>query len=206
MHKGRLLAALSLAVLALSAIAAGSAQAGWIVLGSALVKSATIAAKSTDKAFRLHYSTTTVECTSILLGGGEVDAPSQILLSALELAGCSVTEPVTCKLTGTTINSLPLEASTTLDGSLAFKAKIKPKTGELLATFKFEGETCALTGKQAATGTATLLSPDGQDERLLHLVNLLIETAGELKVGSATAELSGSALFCIEGDMTWRFL
>jgi hypothetical protein len=205
MYKGRLLAALSLAAFTLSAIAAGSAQAGWIVLGSPLAKSATIGTKSTDKAARLHYSTATVECSSISLGGGEVDAPSQILVNSLELGGCSVTEPATCKLTGTTINSLPLEALATLDGSLGFKAKIKPKTGELLATFKLEGTSCSLSGRQAASGTATLLSPEGQDERLLHLVNLLIETAGELEVGSAAAELSGSTLVCWESDMTWRF-
>ncbi len=205
MSKLRLCIAAGFAVIAFGAIAASTAQAGWLVLGTAVSAPTSIGASVTDKTGVLTFSSIEVECTKTALGGGTINPPAKILVSALEFSGCKVLKPTTCTLEGTSIATRPVEGEATLDGSLAFKTKIKPETGSLLATFKLNGASCASAGKNAVTGSFTALSPEGQDERLLHLVTLLVATAGELEVGSAAATISGSSLFCVEKDMTWRF-
>ncbi len=209
MSKVKVLMLASFAAFALSAIASSSAQAGWLVLGSLLVGSAAIASSTiVEKKGVLHYSTVTIECGGLNIQKGEIHEPDWVLINSLEFTGCSVTEPTACKLTNQpngVIGTVPVEGLVTLDGPLAVKAKGKPKTGSIFATFKFEGSGCSITGKQAVTGTATLLSPEGQDERLWHLVNALVEKEGELEVGSAAATISGSALVKLESNMLWSF-
>jgi hypothetical protein len=209
MSKVKVLILASFAAFALSAIASSSAQAGWLVLGSLLVGSAAISPSTiVHKKGVLQYSTVTIECGGLTINKGEIHEPDWVLINSLEFTGCSVAEPSTCKLAkqpNGVIGTVPVEGLVTLDGPLAVKAKGKPKTGEIFATFKFEGETCSISGKQGVTGTAVILSPEGQDERLWHLVNALTAEAGELKVGEAPATISGSALVKLENDMLWSF-
>jgi hypothetical protein len=140
------------------------------------------------------------------VSGGYIVETATAGAKSLEFSGCKVETPTTCTLESTTIGTLPVEGTLTLDGPLATKGKAKPvNANELFATFKLNGTSCSASGKNAVTGTAGVLDPEGQDERLWHLLNALIETAGELKVGSASATISGSALFKLESNMLWSF-
>jgi hypothetical protein len=206
MSKVKVLMLASFAAFALSAIASSSAQAGWLVLGSLLVGTAKIAESTvTHENGVLTYNTVKIECSGVSVKGGEIQEPDLVLINSLEFTGCSVITPTTCTLPSGVISTLPVEGLVTLDGPLAVKAKGKPKTGTIFATFKFSGASCSISGKQAVTGTATILSPEGQDERLWHLVNVLTEKAKELEVGEASAEIKGSALVKLENDMLWSF-
>jgi hypothetical protein len=211
MSKIRILAVAFFAVFAFSAIAAGSAQAGWLVLGSLLVGSAAISSGTVvDKEGVLEYevegSKVKIGCTNLTVSGGKISEPDKFLATSLEFNGCVETAPANCSLSNTNVGTLPVEGLVTLDGPLATKAKVKPENpSALFATFKIEGVKCSLAGKEAVTGSASVLDPEGQDERLWHLLNALVETAGELKVGSASASISGSALFKLESNMLWSF-
>lgn len=207
MSKVKVLVLASFAAFALSAIASSSAEAGWLVLGSLLVGTAKIAETTiTHENGVLTYSNVKIECSGVNVKGGEIQEPDLVLINSLEFTGCSVITPTTCTLPTSVISTLPVEGLLTLDGSLAVKAKGKPKTGTIFATFKFGGGSCSITGKQAVTGTAEILSPEGQDERLWHLVNVLTEAGSkELEVGSAEAKITGSALARLENDMLWSF-
>ncbi len=59
--------------------------------------------------------------------------------------------------------------------------------------------------KERDNGQLGILMPEGQDERLSHLLNAVIQTAGELEVGSSNATLSGGSLIHLENDMLWSF-
>ncbi len=207
MSKIRILILASFAAFALSAIAAGSAQAGWLVLGSLLVGSAAISSATiTDKPGILTFSGVEIECTKLGVNGGYIAETVTAGAKSLEFSACTVIKPTTCTLEGTTIGTLPVEGALTLDGSLAAKGKAKPVNASgLFATFKLNGTSCSASGKNAVTGTAAVLDPLGQDERLWHLLTAFIETPGELEVGSASATISGSALFHLESDMLWSF-
>ncbi len=207
MSKIRILILASFAAFALSAVAAGSAQAGWLVLGSLLVGSAAISSSTiTDKPGVLTFSSIEIECSALGVSGGYIVETATAGAKSLEFSGCKVAKPTTCTLKGTVIGTLPVEGQLTLDGSLATKGKAKPVNANgLFATFELTGTSCSASGKNAVTGTAAVLDPLGQDERLWHLLTAFIETPGELEVGSASATISGSALFHLENDMLWSF-
>lgn len=207
MSRMRMLVAVFLVAAALSAMAASSAQAGWLVLGSLLVGSTAISPTVViDKRTVAIFSSIEVECTGLALKGGTISEPDKFLIGSLEFSGCAVLKPTSCTLEGGKVNTLPVEGLATLDGLLATKAKVEPENGsELFATFKFSGSSCTLSGKQAIVGTSEILVPTGRDERLSQLFNSLQETAGELKVGSAEMQVTGSSLLRLENDMTWSF-
>ncbi len=209
MSKVRIFTVAFFAAFAFSAIAAGSAQAGWLVLGSLLVGSAAISNGTiTDKEGILTFDKGNIElgCAKLGVKGGNISEPDKLLATSLEFTSCKIIKPSTCTLEGTTVGTLPVEGLLTLDGPLATKAKIKPENANgLFATFKLTGASCASSGKNAVTGTASVLDPEGQDERLWHLLNAFIEKEGELEVGSAPASISGSALFKLESNMLWSF-
>lgn len=210
MVKVRVLSLAFFAVFAASAFAASSAQAGWLVLGSLLVGTAAIAlATITHEKGVLSYPAAKITCAKLDIQKGEIQEPDLVLVGSLLFLECKAIEPPTCHLSAENeagIGTLPLEALVTLDGSLAVKGKGKPKNAnKVFATFKLEGGSCGPSGKQVVTGTATILAPEGQDERLWHLVNALIETTGELEVGNTPATITGSALVKLENDMPWSF-
>lgn len=205
MSKLRLCIAVGFVALAFSAVIVNSAQAGWIVSGSALAGSTSIKASSGSEA-RLKYSGIEIGCATTALSGGKLSGPARILISSLEFTECKVITPATCTLEGTKIATLPVEGEATLEGTLNVKTKIQPENAnKLLATFKLNGTSCASAGKNATTGSFTVLSPEGQDERLWHAVIAEVGTSGELEVGSASATIEDSAALCLENDMTWRF-
>ncbi len=208
MDRARVLALSFFVAFAFSAIAAGSAQAGWLVLGSLVFESEQVNMKTVvDKPFSLSWSTSKITCKKLQLSENTtIKEPDKFLSGGLEFAECT-SLPAECVLQNGRISTLPIEGLVTLDGALAVKAIVKPDTGKtIFATFFFEEEKgCAEEGKQAITGTATILAPTGQDERLLQLINALITTAGELKVGEAAATIEGSALVSLVSDMPWSF-
>ncbi len=207
MSKVRILVLASFAAFALSAIAAGSAQAGWLVLGSLLVGSTAVSPSTiTDKEGVLSWSTLTIKCPKLEVDGGVISEPDKFLATSLLFLECRAT-PAECELTKPEVHTLPIEGLVTLEGALAAVATVKPDTsGKIFATFEFKPEKkCAAEGKQAVTGTATILAPTGQDERLWQLISALITTPGELKVGEAEAKIEGSALFHLTSDMPWSF-
>jgi hypothetical protein len=210
MPRARGFAVAFFAVVAFSAVAS-SAQAGWLVSGSVLAGSAAIASGTVvDRegilAIETEGSKVKLSCTKLTVSGGKISEPDKFLATSLEFAGCTATEPATCSLSSTTVGTLPVEGLVTLDGPLATKAKVKPENpSALFATFKLEGTKCSVSGKEAVTGSASVLDPEGQDERLWHLLNAQIETEGELRIGSFAASIEGSALFKLESDMLWSF-
>lgn len=211
MSRKRMLASGFFAVLALSAVAASSAQAGWLVLGSLLVGTAGVAFPGVeDKVTTLTYSNIEIECPANDVNAGELEEPDYYLAKdGLEFTGCKVVKPTTCTLGSSTIATLGLEALLELDGPLAAKAQLKEAKGggggELLATFKLNGTSCASSGKQALTGDILYLLPEGRDERLAQAIESLTATEGELKVGSASAAISGNTLYHLKNDMLWSF-
>ncbi len=191
MSRTRMFTAVFLASLALSAVAAGSAQAGWLVLGSLLVGSTAVAsATKEDKNDRIRYSEIEIECTALTIVGGEISEPARVLARSLEDTGCEVSQPTTCKLSSSTIGTLPVEGSVTLDGALAVRGRTEAENSdELLATFKLNGSACSVTGVQALIGTWAVLAPEGQDQRLSEKFRAFIEKDGELQIGSAAVQI-----------------
>lgn len=209
MSRVRMLAAVFLAMAAFSAIAASSAQAGWLVLGSLLVGSAAIS-KGTivDKEIVFVFGGGVLEiaCKKLEINGGMISEPDELLAKSLEFSECVVVKPVNCTLEGAKIASLPVEGLVTLDGKLATKARVDPENAQnVFATFKINGANCTFTGKHVIIGGISVLDPQGQDERLWHLLNLFVEKEGELEEGSGPATISGSVLVKLESDMLWSF-
>ncbi len=209
MSKVKIVALGLVAAFAFTAFASGSAQAFWLVNGTLLVGSAAISSTTvTDKNGVLSGGGVGIECTGLGIKGGTISSPDKVLATSLEFTGCIAIEPEKCKLVGSTVGTVPVEGLVTLDGALAVKAKGKPEnTNGIFATFKFEGTSCSISGtKQVVTGTATILSPEGQDNREWHLVTALTEVASELQLGSANATISGSTLVRLENDAQWSFM
>lgn len=81
----------------------------------------------------------------------------------------------------------------------------KPEKGSVFATFKYEGETCAAAGVQSVTGAVTFTMPTGQSEEVSQEI-LSKGTAGEIKIGSSTASLDGSASLTLASGKEWKWL
>ncbi len=195
---------------ALSAVAASPAQAGWSVSGSLLAGSAAISTSSIGHA-RTEFKFGPegeghIECDPYELSGGTISEPDKFLIKSLEFRGCSIA-PFECTLPSSNINTLPVEGLVTLDGSLAFKAEIKPENSNgWFATFKIDGETCKFEGVANITGSFEILAPTGQDQRLWQLLNLLVESPDEFGINNTRSTVSGGSLFRLEDDMPWSFV
>jgi hypothetical protein len=208
MFKVKLLAAAFAVTFVLSAVASSSAQAGWLVLGSLLAGSAAISASSIEhsKATFGFGEEVEIQCDTLVFNGGFIGEPDKLLVKSLEFTGCSLVKPLECTLANSSFSTLPVEGLVTLDGPLAFKAKIKPENSDdFFSTFRVNGDTCAAAGLKEISGSFVVLAPTGQDQRLWQLLNLLVEEKGELVIGLTRGSLSGSALFRLENDMPWSF-
>ena len=105
------------------------------------------------------------------------------------------------------IGTTPILSESTLEGALGVRSTFTPKTGSILATIKFEGESCSGSGVKAITGSLVTSSPTGQDEHVQEILSLnTTATAGTLKFSSGAATLSGSALLKLAGSEPWSYL
>lgn len=186
---------------------ATAATAGWKVNGTLLTGTHVILSTAkVDQEFKLKAAGLTFECPSTNPGNiaGSFVAPNKIEATNATLLGCSASGPSGCSIPKT-INVLPTVAEATLDGLLAVKVTIKPKTKTVLLTTEFKGEECALAGPESVTGQASVLAPTGQDERTLQQI-VSTTVSGELKASGEPAEVVGSALVQLLTGETWSFL
>jgi len=209
MSKVKLIIAVCLGVLAISALTSASASAaGWMVGGTNLTgteKLATTAA--VDEKGVLTGGGVTITCEGKTLNGAapQIEATNKGSATDLEFTGCKAAAP--CSIESEKVKTEPVTVEATLEGTLAVVATFKPKSGTVFTVLHFLGAECALEGEQPVKGQAKVLAPTGQDERTLQLINAISsESSGELKIGSAGASLSGSALLKLENGKPWSFL
>jgi hypothetical protein len=211
MVKVRTAIAILLGISALSAVTAGSAYAGWFVEGEELSSTAALATTAkVDQASVLKSTGAGVEleCNGSALDGisPEIVTTNEIRSSSLEFTGCKALT-AHCTLSSTEIHSVPVVAELTQQAAPAAIATFKPKTKSLLATFEFEGGSCASAGVNGVTGAAKAKLPTGQEEQVAQAFNFLAtEASGELKVAGSAASLTGSSLFKLATGKLWRFI
>lgn len=187
-----------LAVLVATALYAGGAPAAdaWLVGGSELTSTAALATTAAvDQAFKLKGSGVTIECTghSLNAASPEITSTDGLNTTKLTFNECSSASP-SCTVSKT-IQTVPLETEF-IEGTLQEdNAFLASKTKTTLATIKYEGAECALSGTQALTGKISANFPTGQEEKTLQTVKVNTTEASEyLKLDGAAAELTGSAL------------
>jgi hypothetical protein len=175
-----------------------SASAGWFVEGEEVVTAAPLATTAAvDQRSVLKGSGVTVTCSGTTLNSvsAEIVLSNKLTASSLEFTGCSAGAP--CLLAKSTIATEPVLAAAELSFQAfpAVPAVLKPKTGTKIAKIDFEGEECATRGETPVTGQARVLFPTGQEKNELQtLAWEPKESTAELKLGSAGASLTGSAL------------
>jgi hypothetical protein len=191
---------LSTAAVVLVFVALGtpaSASAGWFVEGEEVTTAGAALATTAkvDQSSVLKGSGVAVTCSGATLNSvsPEIVLPNKITASSLEFTGCSAAAP--CSLTKPAITTEPVVAELTEQAPPAVPAILKPKTGTRITRIDLEGEECAFAGETSVTGQARVLLPTGQEKNELQaLVWEAKESTGELKLGSASASLAGSAL------------
>jgi hypothetical protein len=196
------------AVTAMAAASASAATAGWMVGGTQLVGSAALATTAAvDERGFLSGGGVELECTGTTLKGvlPAIEASNKGSASSLTFTGCSA-KTKNCTLASGEVTTVPVSAEATLEtGGVA--ATFSPKSGTLFATFKFNGESCAVSGLKAVTGKAITKTPGGQEEKTLQLLSVnTTATEGVLKLGSAAAKFEGSALLKLASGLPWSFL
>jgi hypothetical protein len=215
MSKVKVIFTALVAVLAVSAVAsatASAATAGWMVGGTNLASGSSEAVnEATNKVsaiYKLEAGAVIVECEVIKIEGGFITGPSKNGAKSLHFTGCK-SGSANCTLNPTSISTLPILSEATLDPPNALAAVIVFKTESgtgPFATFKFEGEKCSIAGTKAVTGSQAVLAPTGADENTEQVVTAIELVAGELKLGSSNAKLTGSAGLTLLSKKTWSFL
>jgi hypothetical protein len=214
MSRAKVVFAGFVAVLTVSALAPSSTMAaggGWLITGTLLVGSASLASSAfVDEEGVMSFGSTTMKCSANTLTGlnPEIESPNMISATSLIFNACKVTSAGECSLSsGTSIGTLPVLAEVTLDGPSGIRGVVKPKTASTLATIKFEGIACAETGKVPIKGTVSWLTPRGQTERTWQLrgVNVTAATK-ELEVGNTAASFKTSILGKLASSLPWSFM
>jgi hypothetical protein len=212
MPNARLLVTASIAVFALGIGASGSASAtttGWMVGGTKLAGSAALATTAAvDERYKISGGGVEIECTGTAVNGitPEIGESIKGSVSSIIFTGCK-TVTKNCTLAATEIATVPITVEATLEGALGAAAVFTPKSGTLIDTFKFNGESCGVSGLKSVTGKAIASFPVGQDEHTLQLSSVnKSATEATLKLGSSAATLSGSALIKLASGLTWSFL
>jgi hypothetical protein len=202
------------AVLTVSALAPSSTMAaggGWLITGTLLVGSASLASSAfVDEVSVMTFSSTTIKCSASTLTGlnPQIESPNKISATGLIFKECAVTSVGECSLSsGTSIGTLPVVAEVTLDGPSGIRGVVKPKTVTTFATIKLEGANCSETGKVPIKGTASWLTPAGQTERTWQLRGLNVTAAAkELEVGNTAASFKTSILGKLASSLPWSFM
>jgi hypothetical protein len=214
MSKVKVMMTVCVGVLALSALASASASAvtaGFMVNGTMLSGTRALASTAAvDEAAKLEAAGVTIICNGPVLNGASPKINSATNMGdaeSLTFNGCSANE--NCSVP-TSISTLPVLVDLTLDGTLAVKGKFLPHgpgaNTKTFATILFGGALCALEGVQPVSGTQAFLAPTGQDERTLQLISATQDVAGELKVGSSAATLTGLILVRLASGEAFSFL
>jgi hypothetical protein len=148
-----------------------------------------------------------VECTGDTLDGiaPEIKSPNAAVATSLEFTECKVVTP-DCRLSSSTLPTVPVAVEVTLDGALAVIATIKPKTKSIFATFELVGEKCSASGLIAATGTEKILAPTDQESTLYQGNVVTTEESGELRVDGNPVAVTGGALLKLASGEPWTFL
>jgi hypothetical protein len=208
MSKAKPLITACLLVLALSALTpavASAATAGWMVNGTLLAGSRALSTTAAvEEEWQVQAAGVSIKCSGSIVNAmsPEIVAPNRGAAKSVTFNGCSAN--ANCKVP-TSISTLPILTEATLDGTLAVKEVIKPETKTPFATLLLEGELCALDGVQPVTGKASVLA-SGHEERTLQQFHATTEVAGELKIGSSSASLTGSSLVRLASGEPWSFL
>jgi len=200
------------AIVAISAVAsaaASAAEAGWMVEGKNLaagVREEVNPVVGKDVNYFLSGGGVEVECTTLKVESGYIEGTNKNGAKSLLFSGCTA-KTANCVLSNAAISTLPVLSEATLDppNALAAVVVFKPE-GTVFATFKFEGEKCSLAGVKAVSGTQAVLAPNGADENTEHLVTAIELKAGELKIGSAAAKLTGAGILSLKSGKPWSFL
>ena len=214
MSKAKLVLVAFAVALAFSAVASASAlaaEAGWMVEGKLLTAGETFAvAETTTRVggnYLLKIGNIELECETLKIEKGFITGINKNGAKSLLFSGCAALTP-NCTLLSSSISTLPVLSEATLDPPNALAAVIvfKPETGTVFATFKFNGASCAPSGVKAISGTQAVLAPTGADEKIEQKLTAIELKAGELKAGSQTVTLNGSALVKLENGKPWSFL
>lgn len=214
MSAPKLTVAISLAVASLCSLIYGSVAAAatpsWMVGGKTLLAGETLSlstAVHVHEGLLVEAGGLTVACTGTTINSTSpvITGPNTGSAQSIELKECQFVGSTNCRLSSETVDILPVTGEATLDGALAVKEVIKPKTKNTFATIAITGEGCALVGVQPITGKSTFLAPTGQDESTLQLWRSS-PTAGELKVGSDEATLKIATLVGLAAGESWSFL
>jgi len=135
MSRVKVVFAAFVAVLAVSAMASSSAMAageGWLIKGTLLVGSASLATTAfVDEKGKLKFGATEITCSANALKGvsPQIESPNMGTATSLIFEECTVTSAGACTLvSGTSIGTLPILTEVTLDGPLAVRGVFKPKT------------------------------------------------------------------------------
>ena len=201
-------------VCAFSAVASSSAlaaEAGWMVEGKLLTAGETFAvAETTTRVggkYLLKSGNIELDCETLQIEKGFITGINKNGAKSILFSGCAALTP-NCTLLNSSISTVPILSEATLDPPNALAAVIvfKPETGTVFATFKFNGGSCAPSGVKAVVGTQAVLAPTGADENTEQQLTAIELKAGELKIGSATATLTGAAKVKLEHGQPWSFL
>jgi hypothetical protein len=209
MYKASLVA-VSCAVAALMGVAipASAATAGWMVNGTTLSGSKALATTAkAEEPTRISFAGLTITCSGVSVNSTapEISSPNMSSATALEFTSCAVSG--SCTLPTSTFKTLPVLTETTLEGSLATVATVRPKTGTVFATFELEGEACGFAGNLQLTGQYKSLAPAGQDENTLQLTKTITtEASKELFIGKTAVALLESDLLKLASGERWSFL
>jgi hypothetical protein len=215
MFKAKMVSAAVIAALALTALASASASAatvGWMVGGTQLVGSAALATTAAvDETTKLSFAGVELECAGTTLDGlaPEIRATNKGYTAGLIFTQCKALTK-NCSLLESAndeVRTVPVLAESTLEGTLGVATTFSPESGTLFATFRLTGEACSVSGLKGVAGKAITKMPAGQDEHTLQLMSVnTTATEAVLKVGSASAKLSGSVLLKLASGLPWSFL
>lgn len=214
MFKTRMAIVACAAVCGLSLVPTSTAVAvtpGWMVNGKALSGSKAFATTAgVDETSTISGGSFSLKCTGAAIGsvGTEISSPSMAVTSIV-FHNCSSTT-TNCFLSsndGEEIGTTQLLLEATLEGTLGVRATLKPKTGLIIATLKFEGENCSGSGVKSATGSVITSAPTDQDERTLQLASVnATASEGTLKSAGGAITVKGSALLKLATAEPWSYL
>ncbi|HEY3827822.1 MAG TPA: hypothetical protein VGL57_01370 [Solirubrobacteraceae bacterium] len=197
-----------LVIVTMSSAPALAVTSGWIVNGTNLKGTAKVSSTAAVmKKFVFKFSGITAECTgqNVVHVGGEIESPNKGSASSIEFNGCTTVAGSKCLLSSTKISSLPVKAEVTLEGLLAVRATVTPKTGTLFTTLLFTGATCSIAEEvQSVTGQMSETEPTGRKEMAKQEV--IVKGGGGIEVSGSAATVEGSALVSLSSGLPWSFL
>jgi hypothetical protein len=190
---------------------ASAAEAGWMVNATLLKGTAAVGATAKVEQFsKLTSSGLTIECTGSTLNGvaGRIESPNKASVTTLEFTGCGTVPSTVCQLEGTTIRTVPISVSNTLEGTLGIKATLKPAIGSIFTTLKFLGSECSFASEvEPVEGDVGVTDASGQDEAVGQLGTTNVTEAEKLlKMGESNASIKGKVVGQLAEGQKWSFL